>query len=286
MKILILFLFISITLKAEEYKPTPIDNVQMTCGKESSMDTEWSYCISKTKHSDSKNVLYHLHGRNGNATWWNDKDYHTGKIHKEWIKNKKSPPVVISISFGKLWFLLKDGNSTGLFHKFINDVIHNVEKKLEFSPQERGVIGISMGGLNTFYLSMSNSSLFSKAAILCAHVPFITHHDGFMKVMKYSFEHKISFKRSYMMYKMSQKFFPTREIQSVNDPKELLRKFDPNISPEIYISCGKKDDWGCMKSSEMVANSIKSSNGKVHWVPREGGHCDLDHKGIAEFLVE
>lgn len=286
MKSLILLIFISITLYAEEYKPTPIENVQMNCGKEVSLDTKWSYCISKTKDSDSKDVLYHFHGRNGNATWWNDKDYHTGKIHKEWIKNKKTPPVVISISFGKVWFLLKDGDNSGLFEVFLNEVIHNVESKLGFSPQSRSVVGISMGGLNTFYLAMSNSSLFKKAAVLCAHVPFITHHEGFMNIIKYSFEHKISLKRSYMMYKMSQIFFPTKKIQLLNDSRNLLKSFDPEASPELYITCGRKDDWGCMKSSKMVTDSIKNQNGKVQWVPREGGHCDLDHEGISNFLIE
>jgi S-formylglutathione hydrolase FrmB len=286
MKVFIFLFFITTTLFAEEYKPTPIENVEMKCGKEISLDIEWSYCISKTKGSDNQNILYHFHGRNGNATWWNDKEYHTGKIHKEWIINKKSPPVVISISFGKVWFLLKTGEKSGLFDVFLNEVMYKVEEKLSFSPHGRSIIGISMGALNTFYLSMSNSSLFKKVAILCAHIPFITHEDGLIKVMKYSFEHKVSLKRTFMMYKMSQKFFPTKKIQQLNNPSGLLKKFNPELSPEFYITCGKKDDWGCMKSSEMVSNKIKMRNGKVNWVPRDGGHCDLDHKGIAKFLID
>jgi len=283
--ILILPFLISINVYAEEYKATPIENVEMTCGNEISQSIEWSYCISRTKNSNNQNVLYHLHGRKGNASWWNDKDYHTGKIHNEWIKNEVDPPTVISISFGGLWFLLKNKNNSGLINIFLQNIISKVEGKLSFNPIKRSIMGISMGGLNTFYLSMSNSSMFEKAAILCAHIPFITHHDGFLKVLKYSFEHNISLKRSYMMYKMSQKFYSDKKTHELNSSQNLIGQFNADLSPELYITCGEKDDWGCMKSSKMVAEKIKEKDGKVTWTPRLGGHCDLNHEEIARFLV-
>jgi len=271
---------------AQEYIPTPIDGVLMECGNEVAIGVKWSYCISRTNRSKSNKVIYHLHGRNGKATWWNDKSYHTGKIHKAWIDSKISPPVIISISFGKVWLLLRDESKTGFIEKFINNVIVKMETKLKFKPVERSIMGISMGGLNTLYLSMTNSEIFKKAVILCAHIPFISHHDSMFEILNYIYQHDISLKRAYMMYQMSKVFFPTKRIFELNNPKVLLDNFIVEKSPAFYISCGLKDDWGCMKSSNEISKKIMKKGGIVNWAPREGGHCDLDHKLIASFLAK
>lgn len=285
MKILIIVTAFILNAFSEEYKPTPISDVEMNCGNEISSSIAWEYCISSYKKSTSKKVIYHLHGRNGNATWWNDSTYHTGKIYQEWVDSNYDVPTVISISFGKLWLLTKNANQTGLRDIFLNEVIRNIEKKLTFQVESRAIFGISMGGLNAFYLSMSNSGLFSKSAIICAHIPFISHYSGIYSIFNYALENKVSVKRSYMMYQFSKHFFKTVDDWELNSPLELLNNFDPKKSPSLYLTCGEKDDWGCMKVSEQVAAKVNSMQGTAAWIPREGGHCDMDYASLAKFLA-
>ena len=257
----------------------------MNCGEQDGYKS-WSYCITKVPSSKSLDVIYHFHGRNGAATWWNDKSYHTGKVHQEWLKQNREIPTVISISFGKLWMLTKTGHKKGMIEFFTNTVLPNVEAKLGFKPKSRKLFGISMGAVNASFASLHYPALFKGAAILCSPLPTVTHHDSFSKLYDYFRTSSVSFKRTGFKYYFSWKFFKTREIWDLNSPVEVLKNKTFKRLPKFYISCGKKDEWDCMEGSKAFADSLKGLGHKVHWNPREGGHCDLDYPSLAKFLIE
>lgn len=272
---------------ASNYVPEPVDRVTMECVEES-VPLKWSYCVNRAEDGDDSRILYYLHARNGNATWWNDSSYHTGELYSQWRSTGSKPPVVVAVSFGPVWLLTENEpqDRSGLYHFFVDQVISKVEKRLGIAPAERMVAGISMGGFNSLILATKAKDVFTKAASICPPLPTGSHHDGIGYILKQYVSGEGSFRRKTMLWGFSRKFFPTEELWLKNDPLTLSENFDPEGAPEIYLTCGKTDDWGCMTGSEDFAGNIAGSGGEIQWVPRPGGHCDVDYQSWAEFLVE
>ena len=257
----------------------------MTCVDETE-PVPWTYCINKASNSTNTDVLYYLHARNGNATWWNDQEYHTGELYKVWRKQGLDAPTVVSISFGKLWVLSAYNKKIegGLNSVFYKTVIPTVEKRLDGNIGERMIAGISMGGFNTLLAALRPNTVFTKAASICSPVPTVSHHDGVRRVLKSAKETGTSFKRAFLLWQFSYRYFPSKEIWQENDPLTLSKSFNPETGPAMYVTCGKTDDWGCFKGSELLVSTIENAGGDVQWVPREGGHCDVDYASLAAFL--
>ena len=124
----------------------------------------------------------------------------------------------------------------------------------------------------------------NKAAALCAPLYNGSHHDGLLLSTQKFFKSDTSLKRAAMLWGFSQRYYPQLKDWQNNDPLALSASFDPRGAPEIYLSCGQNDDWGCMQSSQILVDSIKKNSGNIQWVPRPGGHCDIDHRSLALFL--
>lgn len=272
--------------RADEYSPVPIAGVEMRCFDEST-PVKWSFCMTRAPHSQNHDVIYHFHGRNGNATWWNDADYHTGKVHAKWLEMKKDPPTVISVSFGDLWLLSEatPGAESGLLNIYLNHVMYQVESRLEHPVKQRMLFGISMGGVNALLVSLKRPTHFSKVAVLCSTLPTLSHHAGWAELYRYYSRSGISLKHAAMKYYFSKKFFETQQVWELNNPLKLVQALNPADLPDFYISCGQQDAWDCMDGSEAIASAIKTVGGNVEWHARPGGHCDIDHASLASFLT-
>ncbi|MEL7486549.1 MAG: alpha/beta hydrolase-fold protein [Pseudomonadota bacterium] len=271
------------------YVPEPVSGVDMTCFEETS-PVAWSFCLNIDAGSDNDDILFYLHARNGNATWWNDRTYHTGALYEAWRATGQSPPIVASVSFGKIW-VLADGEADAgrrLYDLFINTVIPAVETKARDHGKalsgDRMIAGISMGGFNTLIVAMKAKDVFTKAAAICSPLPTVSHHDGLRRVIGAARRSDTSLKRAALLWKFSTDYFPKREYWRENDPLALSRSFTPEGAPAIYLTCGKRDDWGCFDGSEQFAANVKRAGGDIIWAPREGGHCDIDYPSLAGFL--
>ena len=277
--------FLSGRPSVDDYVPDPVPGVVMECFQEAE-PVPWSYCVNSVPGSDNPDVLYYLHARNGNETWWNDKDYHTGALYKRWRENGQAEPTVVAISFGKLWVLKEDAaeEGGGLYKVFTDAVVPKIEERLEEKTGQRMVAGISMGGYNALIVAMKSKGFFSKAASVCAPMPTVSHHDGVGRVIGAARSSKTSLKRALLLWRFSQQYYPTREKWLANDPLTLSASFDPDDAPALYVTCGKSDDWGCFDGTEKLVGNLEKAGGAVQWVPRDGGHCDIEYPSLAEFL--
>ena len=289
--VVILFLFTVLGLSlgwfstAQAYSPKPIDDVEMHCAKQND-PIPWAYCINKQRGSNNSNVLYYLHARKGNETWWNDQHYHTGKVYQHWRDAGIAAPTVVAISLGELWVLTQNpqAKNGGLYTTFIDHIIPTLEKKLGKPKGKKMLAGISMGGFNTLIVALKSKHFFDKAAALCAPLYNGSHHDGLLLTAKKWLDSDTSLQRALLLWGFSRRYYPQRQDWHNNDPLALARRFDPNGAPALYLSCGQQDDWGCMQGSQHLVDTLNQQNGKVQWVPRPGGHCDKDHHSLAMFL--
>lgn len=55
------------------------------------------YCVYKAAAGTSKDILYHLPGRNLDEKIWNDNTYYTGLLQSEWQRDGALPPTVVTV---------------------------------------------------------------------------------------------------------------------------------------------------------------------------------------------
>lgn len=280
----LLFSLIAPLSIASEWTPIPIRGITMKCFAEK-FPVAWSFCVNKTKNSASKNLIYHFHGRNGDATWWNDQTYYTGKVHAAWLKKNEPSPIVASISFGKLWLLVDNSSGTeNLYRFFLDHAMKRIEQEIGGPIEERMAVGESMGGVNALILAMKSKGVFSKVATLCPVLPPVSPFAPISKLYDYIKRSSMSLKRALMTYWFSRKFYPTEDVWEANDPLHLSKSFTASGAPALYVSCGEKDEWGCLEGSQQLVANVKAAGGQVEWHQRPGGHCDIDQDTLANFL--
>lgn len=265
--------------KPLDYSPIPIPKVKMECFNDDT-PVKWSYCINRVPNSTNKNLIYHFHGRRGDAYWWNDDTYYTGDLYREWQKTDTDAPTVISVSFGPLWMLKK----TQLLDFFQNELVPQMESTLNTVIDNRLVVGESMGGVNAILVWLNSDLKFDRVASLCPPLPTISPEASYNEMMAYIRDTEVSWRRGLMMLFMGRYLYPNEDSWRDDSPLEVATSKDLSSSGALYLSCGKKDDWGCMAGSKQLVSVAKSSGATVHWHPMEGGHCDIDRPSLAKFL--
>ncbi|GAA3916786.1 alpha/beta hydrolase-fold protein [Litoribacillus peritrichatus] len=262
-----------------EYTPVPISRLEMKCFSRD-VPVNWSYCINRMPNSKSDDLIYYFHGRRGNAKWWNDDTYYTGDLYRQWAETKSEPPTVISISFGSLWLLEKGL----LLEYFQNELVPQIESKLSLKIDKRLVVGESMGGVNAILAWLNTSSLFDGAASLCAPLPTVSPKASFNEIAEYMHSSNTSWERGLMMLFMGRYLYPDEGSWNQNSPLKVAHSKDLSSAGPLYLSCGKKDDWGCMVGSKQLIENAESNGAQILWYPMEGGHCDIDRMSLARFL--
>src|SRR5215213_11945301 len=106
-----------------------------------------NYTIYRAENGVSDDVIYHLHGRNLDASIWNDDTYFTSLVQAYWQKSSIKPPTVVVVSYGPVWLLTPKNSKaeSGLLDDFIAR-LPEIESKAG-KPRHRILLGESMGGL-------------------------------------------------------------------------------------------------------------------------------------------
>src|SRR3954464_13704165 len=142
---------------------TPARPQQFTAGN-------LNYTVYRAENGVSDDVIYHLHGRNLDASIWNDDTYFTSQVQAYWQRSSVKPPTVVVISYGPVWLLTPKNSKaeSGLLDDFIAH-LPEIESKVG-KVRHRILLGESMGGLNVLISGLSRPEMFSKIASLCPGV--------------------------------------------------------------------------------------------------------------------
>ena len=89
--------------------------------KECYDENKFKYCVYKSDLKNNGNVAYYLHGRNLDASAWNDDTFYTSMVQKYWQDKKITPPIVVAVSYGPVWLLSPKNarEGSGLLEHFI-----------------------------------------------------------------------------------------------------------------------------------------------------------------------
>jgi pimeloyl-ACP methyl ester carboxylesterase len=255
---------------------TPAQTQHFTSG-------DLNYTIYRAENGVSDDVIYHLHGRNLDASVWNDDTYFTSLVQSYWQKSSIKPPTVVVVSYGPVWLLTPKSSQVenGLLDDFIAR-LPEIESKVG-RPSRRILLGESMGGLNVLILGLSRPEMFSKVASLCPGVylesPFSDYSTHRAAMKRTGADPKII----YGVMQLAKKYVSNNEEWNAINPISLIERADQSY-PELYLSCGLYDNYGNFEGTEALANLAIQRGVKTRWHPLYGGHCAVDVASLADFL--
>ena len=256
---------------------TPARPQQFTAGN-------LNYTVYRAENGVSDDVIYHLHGRNLDASIWNDDTYFTSQVQAYWQRSSVKPPTVVVVSYGPVWLLTPKNSKaeSGLLDDFITR-LPEIESKIG-KPRHRILLGESMGGLNVLISGLSHPGMFSKIASLCPGVyldsPFSDNSTQRAAMKRTGANPKII----YGVLQLAKQYVSNDEEWNAISPISLIERADQSY-PELYLSCGLYDNYGNFEGTEALANLAIKRGVKTIWHPLYGGHCAIDVASLADFLA-
>jgi pimeloyl-ACP methyl ester carboxylesterase len=244
-----------------------------------------NYTIYRAENGVSDDVIYHLHGRNLDASIWNDDTYFTSLVQAYWQRSSIKPPTVVVVSYGPVWLLTPKNSQVenGLLDDFIARLPEIESKVGKPEPGRRILLGESMGGLNVLILGLSRPGMFSKIASLCPGVylesPFSDYSTQRAAMERTGADPKII----YGVTRLAKRYVSNNEEWNAINPISLIERADQSY-PELYLSCGLYDRYGNFEGTEALANLAIQRGVKTTWHPLYGGHCAIDVASLADFL--
>ena len=243
-----------------------------------------NYTIYRAENGVSDDIIYYLHGRNLDASIWNDDTYFTAQIQAYWQRSSIKPPTVVVVSYGPVWLLTPKNSKaeSGLLDDFINR-LPEIESKLG-NPKRRILLGESMGGLNVLIAGLNRPEMFSKVASLCPGVyvdsPFSDYSTLRTGIKRTGADPKII----YGVTQLAKSYVSNDEEWKAISPISLIERAGQNY-PELYLSCGLYDNYGNFEGTEALAQTALKKGVKTIWHPLYGGHCAIDIASLANFLA-
>lgn len=286
-----------------ESQLTNVDSEIDITDKKFTSPIKWNYSIYKTKNSDESHILYYFHGHSGDSkTWLNSH----AEIRNYWNKNNIASPIVVAISFGPKWFMVKKNKSekSGLLEFFWKNILPSIENQQTKPVLKRSIMGFSMGGFNASQVFLSKPKMFHKVVLV---TPAIYNFTPFSKeevinsFIERTRSYTTNFKNKiklfftgadrttsliYVILNAQKEYLPDQKSWQLSSPFSLVDKVNTSSLPEIYISCGNKDEYGFFETSKLFANSLKKNSFKVNWHEINGGHNSIDSTGVASFITK
>ena len=279
--------FVVLLSGPSDWEPVPIDGIDTACNVVAG-SVPFRLCVHRTSGSASRDLVIHLHGRRGDATWWNDREYYTGEVHAAWLRADTPAPVVVGVSFGPLWLLTDesiDDAAPALLDVFDHEVMPAIERAIGFEPRRRVVVGESMGAVNALLVALRRPGRVDRVAALCPPLSTGSPFAGLAETRSLVAASSTTWQRAFMLRGLARHFFRSDAAWRRHDPVRLAGEASAEQTPELYLLCGRRDEWGCMEGSLALVEAARERDLALEWHPRDGGHCDVDPPTLARFLT-
>ncbi len=246
---------------------------------------QWNYCVHSTPTDKPDTYLYVFHGKDQNEKSWSETAFYSGLLQRYWQQTYRRTPVVITVSLGPIWLitppLSKEG--TGTLDLFNQEVFKKIEADIG-APQQRFLMGVSMGALNALSLTLNNPKLFQRVVVLCPPVFKISPYASSRELLSFLKSSGAQVKSLFTLIGIGQTYFANDHEWNLFSPLEIAKGITAAKLPPLYITSGLRDEFGNFLAVEELVESLKSRGAKVDWRPNSGDHCSVDIVSLAEFL--
>lgn len=159
----------------------------------------------------------------------------------------------------------------------------DIEKKTG-APNQRLLLGESMGGLNVLIAGLTYPQSFAKIASLCPGVyaasPFASLSTMRATLKRTGADPKIGFG----IWLMAKNHVADEDEWKRISPLDLVKRANGQY-PALYLSNGLYDAYGNFEGSQILADQAAQRGVSVEWHPLYGGHCAIDASSLARFLA-
>jgi pimeloyl-ACP methyl ester carboxylesterase len=243
------------------------------CGKLAEK-SPWSYCLLEPD-APTGDVLYYLHGGGGSERSWFKPDGYAEGIEKGLAQK----PAIATLSLGPYWLLTPERAAA-----LTAEALPALEAKLKVPAKRRFLVGESMGGFNSSRLLLERGDLFERVALLCPGLSDLAPQADAAELSAYVERTHARKGQVEWAQSLARKQFPSREAWDAVSPLGRVEKVPIKGRPRVYVSCGRKDEFGFFTGAERFARALKAKGVETVWEPVDGGHCSVAPASVARFL--
>jgi Predicted hydrolase of the alpha/beta superfamily len=253
------------------------------CSSRSWEELKVKFCMGAPAAGDSENLIVYFHGLGGNEREWFDKP--AMKDIQKTLLEKGFDPWIITVSFGPGWLLTEVPGSYELFSKTLDQILPDIERQIRPAGfKKKFLIGASMGGFNTSQVLLKRSSAFDKYMLICPAITSVGPFSSNAEVTAYIFRTGANPRNVGFMIEWGTIEFP--DVLEWNKHSPLILADRVFMLPEVYISCGLRDEFGFQEGAEALYRKISAKSKRSMWIPiPQGRHCSYDKDSIIDFLL-
>ncbi len=282
-----------------EVPPDSSSNYIQECSDYDDPVSPWHVCITRTKGSASKDVLFYFHGYSNDQCAWlapgRPGSENRAKVVEWWKENGKHAPTVVVFSAGRKFLLTPDGGRYPVSW-FVKSVLPEIEKKLGPKQGDYIIWGTSMGGQNALQLYLRHPELWDRAILNSPLIPVCDPYaeDGGAACIRGIATPQIAFLTRESL-NLIREFYPANESWDGADPiKAAPRLLDSN-HPPLLIVIGIADEFGFYPGTDMFREIAAEKGVSVEYIVhgvksgpfwKVPNHLYYDTGRIAGFIVE
>lgn len=233
------------------------------------VDEYWvSWCHDWDPNVSSTEIIYFFHGLGQNA-----KVYRKSILPKV-LQAKNSAAHILSVSFGRTWFLSDvSGFRDSRLKAFEEKFQPMLETALGFTPTKRILVGESMGGFSAIRLAHDKPDMFDQVIAMCpAVMPYSPYWSKEQKEEYLNAHPEIDRKLIAGVTPFALYEFPSEDAWNRNNPFEVSKGADYAI-PKIVLSSNSEDPYGFAPGIIEFSHRLQSFNKDATLIEEPGGHC-------------
>lgn len=241
-----------------------------------------AWCVESVPGSTSQDLIYFFHGIGGSEKSWQNLPAHAVR------PLLKSNPTIVSISFGKEWFLSDVGFvRSSRLETFTKEVMPLIESQLGFTVHRRVAMGESMGGYNALRLANRKLDQFDHLVALC---PAIIAYNVYWSGQKKSdYLEKHPYMDGNILWKLTPFAiweFPSPKIWNENNPLYVIQTEELPLPPTLLTS-NAEDQYGFDDGIHQFTKILQQQQEGSLLVDEAGSHCvhtPALYQQIADFV--
>ncbi len=159
-----------------------------------------------------------------------------------------------------------------MLETFVSHSIPKIENRLGFTPRYRGLIGESMGGLNSLIVGLNRPEVFQRIASLCPPIYNISPFDPLSVIWN---EIKITGaepKTIAGIIFLGKKYVSNVAEWNAINPLERIKSFGLDHKVALYLSAPPYDKYGVFKEVNKMAHIARERGLNITWHPLYGRH--------------
>ena len=279
--------------------PDRADKYTQECTDYNDPVSPWHVCITKTKGSSSKDVLFYFHRDSNDRCAWlaapRPGSVYRAKAAEWWEENGKQSPTVVVFSIGPRFLLTLEGGRYPVSW-FVESVLPEIRKKLGPKRGKYIIWGTSMGGFNALQLYLRYPGLWDKAVLNSPLIPVCDPFagDGVTSCILDTSVPQIPLLTRESL-NLIREFYPTGETWSAADPLKAAPRLLNRRYPPLLIEIGASDEFGFYPGTDRFREIASEKGVSVEYIvhgAKSGpfwkvpNHLYFDAERFAEFIVD